>query len=203
VRHIPATFEGRARVNVKNALAAVAASYVSEVSLETIRNGLRSFSTSFYQAPGRLNLLDMGSYRVIVDYCHNPAGMEELSEFVRRMMPSHTTAVIAMPGDRRNEDIAIFGSIAARTFDDFIVREDRNLRGRRPGEVASLMRRALVENGVPEHRVTLIYDELEAAKAAMDRAKQDDLVVLLADRPEEVWETVVARGAQQQQLVQV
>lgn len=203
VRHIPATFEGRARVNIKNALAAVAAAYVSEVSLETIRNGLRSFSTSFYQAPGRLNLVEMGSYRVILDYCHNPAGMEELSEFVRRMMPTHTVAMIAMPGDRRNEDIATFGAIAARTFDDFIVREDRNLRGRRPGEVASLMRQALLDNGVSDQRVSLIYDELEAAKAAMDRARQDDLVVLLADRPEEVWEMVVERNARQQQLVQV
>jgi cyanophycin synthetase len=119
------------------------------------------------------------------------------------MTPSHTTAVIAMPGDRRNEDIAIFGSIAARTFDEFIIREDRNLRGRRPGEVAKLMRQALIDNGVPEHRIALIYDELEAARTAMDRAKQDDLVVLLADRPEEVWETVVTRSAQQQQLVQV
>ncbi|MFW6074528.1 MAG: cyanophycin synthetase, partial [Chloroflexota bacterium] len=55
VNQIPATFEGRARANVKNVLAAVAAAHGLNCSVETIRTGMRSFSTSFYQTPGRLN----------------------------------------------------------------------------------------------------------------------------------------------------
>ena len=105
VRHIPATFEGRARVNIKNALAAVGAAWGSNIALDSIRNGLRTFTTSFFQAPGRLNLLEVGGYRVIVDYCHNVAGLEELAEFVKRMLPHRTVGMIAMPGDRRNEDV--------------------------------------------------------------------------------------------------
>jgi cyanophycin synthetase len=197
VRHIPATFEGRARVNVKNALAASAAAYASDIPLDAIRNGLRTFSTSFFHTPGRLNLLEIGGYRVIVDYCHNPGGMEELAEFVRRLMPTYTIAMLAMPGDRRDEDIQRFGAIAATVFDEVIIREDQHTRGRQPGEVAGILKSALTENGVPEERITVVLDELEAANTALERAGQDQLVVLLADQPAEVWETVVRRNTEQ------
>jgi cyanophycin synthetase len=190
---IPATFEGRARVNVKNALAATAAAYASNISLQTIRTGLRSFSTSFFHSPGRLNLHDAGGYRVIVDYCHNVAGMRELTDFVSRLSPSRALAMISMPGDRRNEDIEQFGAIAAKAFDEIIIREDYHPRGREQGEVAQLLQKALEREGFPSRRISIVLNELEATEEIMRRAEQDDLVVLLADHPEEVWNAVVSR----------
>ena len=83
---IPATFGGRARMNVANALAAAAAAWAAGAHLHDIRQGLRTFSTSFFQAPGRLNLLDVGGVRVVIDYCHNVDGMRQLADFVNRMM---------------------------------------------------------------------------------------------------------------------
>jgi cyanophycin synthetase len=195
VRHIPATFEGRARVNIKNALAAVGAAWGANVPLDAIRNGLRSFSASFFQSPGRLNLLEVGGYRVIVDYCHNVAGIEELAEFVRRMMPTRTLGVIAMPGDRRDDDVVRFGAVAAGMFDEVVIREDANRRGRAPGEIPGILRQTLVENGMPDERISIVPNELEAAGVALDRARHDDLVVLLADKPEQMWELVVKRSS--------
>jgi cyanophycin synthetase len=197
VRHIPATFEGRARVNVKNALAASAAAHASDIPLDAIRNGLRSFSTSFFHTPGRLNLLEVAGARVIVDYCHNPGGMEELADFIRRLMPTYTIGMLAMPGDRRDEDIERFAAIAATVFDEVIIREDVHTRGREPGEVAGILKNALKANGVPDERISVVLDELDAASEALGRAEQDHLVVLLADRPEEVWEMVVRRNSDQ------
>ena len=83
---IPATFGGRARMNVANALAAAAAAWAAGAHLHDIRQGLRTFSTSFFQAPGRLNLVDVGGVRVVIDYCHNVDGMRQLADFVDRMM---------------------------------------------------------------------------------------------------------------------
>jgi cyanophycin synthetase len=194
VRHIPATFEGRARVNIKNALAAVGAAWGSNIPLDAIRNGLRTFTTSFFQAPGRLNLLEVGGYRVIVDYCHNVAGLQELAEFVRRMLPPRTIGMIAVPGDRRNEDIRAFGELAATMFDEFVIREDTNPRGRERGEVAGMLHEALSASGVDDARIATVLNEIEATEAALDIARPDDLVVLLADKPTEVWETAVARS---------
>jgi cyanophycin synthetase len=197
VRHIPATFEGRARVNIKNSLAAVGAAWGSNIPLDAIRNGLRTFTTSFFQAPGRLNLLEGGGYRVIVDYCHNVAGLQELAEFVRRMLPPRTVGMIAVPGDRRDEDIRAFGVIAADMFDEFVIREDTNPRGRARGEVAGILHETLLASGVEAERVSVVLNEIEAASAALDLARPDDLVVLLADKPAEVWETAVARSSRE------
>ena len=83
---IPATFGGRARMNVANALAAAAAAWASGAHLHDIRQGLRTFTTSFFQAPGRLNLVEVAGTRVVIDYCHNVDGMRQLSDFVNRMM---------------------------------------------------------------------------------------------------------------------
>lgn len=67
---LPATFAGRARMNVQNALAATAAAFAAGAPLHDIRQGLRSFTTSYYLSPGRLNEIDVGGVTVIVDYCH-------------------------------------------------------------------------------------------------------------------------------------
>ena len=152
---IPATFGGRARMNVANALAAAAAAWAAGAHLHDIRQGLRTFTTSFFQAPGRLNLLDVGGVRVVIDYCHNVDGMRQLADFVNRMMVDPQTkagrlgtgrgdtrtgraiGVLGIPGDRRDEDQREYGALAAGAFDEVIVREDKNLRGRAPGETAA------------------------------------------------------------------
>ena len=109
---IPATFGGRARMNVANALAAAAAAWAAGAHLHDIRQGLRTFTTSFFQAPGRLNYLEVGGVRVVIDYCHNVDGMRNLADFVSRMMASAPTESGRIgaaaeprrsgPGDRRH-----------------------------------------------------------------------------------------------------
>ena len=50
-----------------------------------IRQGLRTFTTSYYMAPGRLNIMDLDGFRVLVDYAHNPPAVLALGEFVERL----------------------------------------------------------------------------------------------------------------------
>src|SRR5262245_41814175 len=171
---LPATFGGRARMHVANALAAAAAAWANGAHLHDIRQGLRTFSTSFFQAPGRLNQVPLDGYRVFLDYCHNVDGMRRLTEFVDAMMVNsngtersgRAIGVIGIPGDRRDDDHRDYGRIAAGSFDHINVREDRNLRGRKPGESV-----ALVEAGVKDAQkrgarcksVVIVLDEKDAA----------------------------------------
>ena len=85
VHTLPATFEGKARMMVQNAMAAAAAAHAGGAHLHDIRQGLRSFTTSVYQAPGRLNLFDLDGVKVLIDYAHNAAGLEMVGDFVERM----------------------------------------------------------------------------------------------------------------------
>ena len=185
---IPATFEGRLRVNVANAMAATAAALGENIQLEYIRQSLRTFTTSFFQSPGRFNLIEFQGRRVIMDYCHNIAGMESMADFVNRLEPERSIALISIPGDRQDDDIRAFGSLAATTFDELLIREDANRRGRSNGEIASLLKEAAIGAGLPEDKISIVLDETEAVREAVRRSGKDDLVVLLVDKPASSWE---------------
>ena len=198
---MPGTFGGRARMNVANALAAAAAAWASGAHLHDIRQGLRTFTTSFFQAPGRLNLVEVAGTRVVIDYCHNVDGMRQLSDFVNRMMVDPQTrtngktapqpragraiGVIGIPGDRRDQDQREYGALAGTAFDEIIIREDKNLRGRQAGETAANVvdgiRAARADGKARTTRVDKVLDEPSAVKAALRRAQPGDLVVVCAD----------------------
>jgi cyanophycin synthetase len=202
---VPATFGGRARMNVANAMAAAAAALAAGAHVHDIRAGLRSFTTSYEVAPGRLNMFEVDGFRVLVDYCHNAAGMRMLGDFVDRLaeppkggdvVARRRIGVIASPGDRRDKDIRELGEVAADHFDALLVREDRNLRGRQPGEVAELVAagvRAAVARGARCRSLEVVADEMAAAKLALDRANPGDLVVLCADRVDEIVDELQSR----------
>jgi cyanophycin synthetase len=211
VHQLPATFEGRARMMVANALAAAAAAHAAGAHLHDIRQGLRSFSTSIYQAPGRLNLFELNGVKVLIDYAHNAHGLRTVGDFVERMtapapMNGPTglsswsanlrVAVIATPGDRRDDDMRELGEVAAQYFDEIIIREDVNARGRKRGEAAALIMegvRAAIGRGARVGHVEIAVDEMEATRQALDRSRPGDLVVLCVDYATEVWKELERR----------
>ena len=192
---LPATFGGRARMNVQNSLAAAAAAFAAGAPLHDIRQGLRTFSTSYYLSPGRLNEVEVNGVNVIVDYCHNAPGMRMLGDFVDRVGDSlestHELArpsrigVIATAGDRRDEDMRELGDIAAQHFDVVVVREDVALRGRERGETAGLVAEGVRARWRPApaaSRSRWSLDEIDAVRHAMARANPGDLVVICVDQ---------------------
>ncbi|MFV9505945.1 MAG: cyanophycin synthetase [Oscillochloridaceae bacterium umkhey_bin13] len=193
---IPATLEGKARHNVANALAATAIAYAYGVSAEQIRQGLRTFTTSFYQAPGRLNIFDEHPFRVMVDYGHNPAAFAAMRDLVEQLRPAYqrVIGVVSAPGDRREQDIAEVGAIAGTMFDLLILKEDDDRRGRPDGAVRGILRRAAITAGMPEAGILEAESELAAVRRALRSAAPGDLVVLFADNITGVWKEVIYFG---------
>jgi cyanophycin synthetase len=189
---IPATLEGRAAHNVQNAMFAAAMAFSMGLKLENIRHGLRTFDTTFFQAPGRMNIFDEHPFKVILDYGHNAAAVEVMCQLVSRLeVAGRRICVLAAPGDRRDEDIAEVGRIAAGHFDRYIVRRDDGLRGRGPEEVPHLLRDALLEADVPSDKVAVIPDEQAAIEAALCEAQPGDLVLIFADAITRSWKQVI------------
>jgi cyanophycin synthetase len=205
---MPATFGGRARMNVANALAASAA-WASGAHLHDIRQGLRTFTTSFFQAPGRLNLVEVAGYRVVIDYCHNVDGMRQLADFANRMVTEahgrsgRAIGIIGTPGDRRDKDQYDYGYLAATAFDEIIIREDKGLRGRKRGETAANVlagvraARASAVGARTTH-VETILEESAAVRAAFRRARPGDLVVVCADDSVGVYRAAMALASRAQ-----
>jgi cyanophycin synthetase len=192
---LPSTFSGRARMNVQNALAAAAAAFAAGAPLHDIRQGLRTFTTSYYLSPGRLNELEVNGVQVIVDYCHNAPGMRMLGDFVDRVGDSLATTselgrpsrigVVATAGDRRDDDMRELGAIAAQHFDVVVVREDQSLRRRTRGATAALVAegvRASMADGGRCKQLEVVLDEIAAVRHAMSRANAGDLVVVCVDQ---------------------
>jgi len=149
--------------------------------------------------------------RVVIDYCHNVDGMRQLADFVNRMMeepgpahgarPAHPVrsgraiGVIGIPGDRRDQDQRDYGALAATAFDEIVIREDRNLRGRPPGQSAANVAdgiKASRADGARVAKVDRILDEPAAVHAALQRALPGDLVVVCADDAVGVYREAMA-----------
>jgi cyanophycin synthetase len=190
---IPATLDGLAEFNVQNALGAVAMAYAQGVPVNVIRMALSTFTTSFEQSPGRLNVFDGHGFRVILDYAHNPAGLQALGELILKMRPRHRRIIgmINIPGDRRDDDMREMGALATRYFDEIIFREDPARRGRKPGEIVALLAEGALAAGFPEEKITRILDEDEAADVCLSRAQPGDLVVLTPTDVEAMWQQVL------------
>ncbi|WP_270889369.1 cyanophycin synthetase [Pedococcus sp. 5OH_020] len=197
---LPSTFGGTAKFNVANAMAAAGAAFAAGAGLHEIRQGLRTFTTSYYLSPGRMNLVNVHNVDVFVDYCHNAPGMRVLGEFVDGYAAQKTgqsdlgkvsrIGMVSTAGDRRDDDMRELGAIAAHHFDVVVVREDQRLRGRPAGQTAALIAEGakgeIGKEGVRCRQVETVLNEVEAVRHCMARANPGDVVVLCVDQHAEV-----------------
>ena len=189
---IPATIEGRAMHNVQNAMFAAALAYNMGVSLEDIRHGLRTFDSTFFQAPGRMNIYDEHPFKVILDYAHNAAAVKAICGLVDRFeVEGRKIIVLAAPGDRRDQDIRDIAEIAAGHFDHYICRRDDNTRGRDGDEIPVMLKDKLLEEDIHIDAIELIPDEQEATRRALEIANSGDLVLILGDDVKRTWKQII------------
>ncbi len=188
---IPATLEGRALHNVQNAMFAAAMAFSMGIKLDAIRQGLRTFDTTFFQAPGRMNVFDEHPFKVVMDYAHNAHAVGVMADLAQRLdVSGKRVVVVAAPGDRRDEDIVAIAQAVAGKFDHYVVKRDDGLRGRDGDEVPRIIARALEAAGVGKDAVTVIADEQEAVDAALRMGQPGDLLVMFADALARTWKQI-------------
>lgn len=193
---VPVTMGGRAPFMIANALAASLAGFVQGVSIEQIRLALQTFQPSASQIPGRMNLFDMGSFHALVDYAHNPAGYEAVGSFVQNW-PGPSIGVVGAPGDRRDQDLVDLGKLSASIFDQVVIKEDKDTRGRASGEVADLIVEGIAEVESASGELfahTIQLDEADAVNWALDNAPDNGLVVILPEKVSSAISLISARG---------
>jgi cyanophycin synthetase len=188
---IPATLEGRAIHNVQNAMFAAVMAFSLGIKLDAIRQGLRTFDSTFYQAPGRMNVFSEHPFKVLFDYGHNAHAVGMLSDLALRLdVTGRRIVVLAGPGDRRDEDLVAIARAVAGRFDHYICRRDDNLRGRAPDEVPRIQAQTLRAAGVPETSISIIPDEQTAIDAALRMGEPGDLLLVFADALVRSWKQI-------------
>jgi cyanophycin synthetase len=188
---IPATLEGRATHNVQNAMFAAAMGFSLGIKLDAIRQALRTFDSTFYQAPGRMNVFNEHPFKVLFDYGHNAHAVGMMAGLALRLdVTGRRIVVLAGPGDRRDEDLVAIADAVAGRFDHYICRRDDNLRDRAPDEVPRIQAQALKERGVPHSAISIIPDEQEAIEAALRMGEPGDLILIFADALTRSWKQI-------------
>jgi cyanophycin synthetase len=135
---MPVAMGGHARFNIANALAVAAGMLAAGFSLAQITACLSTFVSNSRNNPLRANRFDVRGVTVIVDYAHNPGAYAALGDMARSMAPQKTVAVVAAPGDRRDEDLREVGATCARAF-DIVFAYESETRGRAYGATPDLI----------------------------------------------------------------
>ncbi|WP_158752977.1 cyanophycin synthetase [Dyella sp. S184] len=189
---IPATLEGRALHNVQNAMVAASMAFSLGIKLDAIRQGLRTFDTTFFQAPGRMNVYSEHPFKVLFDYGHNAHAVAVMADLAGRLdVTGRRIVVLAGPGDRRDEDLVAIAEAVAGRFDHYICRRDDALRGRDGDEVPGILARALRATGVPDAAISIIPDEQKAIDAALAMGRSGDLLLVFADALVRSWKQII------------
>jgi cyanophycin synthetase len=188
---IPATLGGLATVNVANAAAAAAAALAYGLAPDVVARALQQFPPGGRGLNrGRLEIHEAPDLTVVIDYAHNAPAVAALGNICRGFQRHPVITVLGLPGDRRDIDLAATAESCRQFSDQVVIREDRDLRGRTPGEVAGLLKRALLVAGLPESRLSVILDEAEAVERTVANAPPGALVLVLYERYAPVLEAV-------------
>jgi cyanophycin synthetase len=80
---------------------------------------------------------------VIVDYGHNAAALDATGAMITKVWGGEPAAAVTLPGDRRDDLVTETAEAIAAWFGKVVVYEDRDKRGRRPGEMQELITSAM------------------------------------------------------------
>lgn len=177
---MPLTLGGLADYNVENLAAAALAAALLDWPLDKVRGALHAFGTLPQHNPGRLQRHLHRGATVLIDYAHNPAGLEQLLAVARSLKPRRLGLLLGQAGDRSDRALAELARVAAGFDPQRVVIKElpHMLRGRAPGEVPAHIERDLREAGLAADRVLHESDEEAAARALLAWAEPGDVIVL-------------------------
>jgi cyanophycin synthetase len=180
LENVPITFGGRAPHMVENALAATAALLASGLTANEVARGLAAFHNESEQNRGRLNVFCANNGFVILDFAHNPAGLDLLLTFGRNFIEGdgRLITVVGTAGDRTDETLRDVGRLAAEKSDYTIFKDTaKYLRGRSRGEIMPIMHEGFEAGGGGP------FEDAEwerpAALRAIEMMRPNDVVALM------------------------
>ena len=184
IREMPLTLAGHAKFNIGNIAASALAAAAMGVSTNVIAETLARFGNARSDNPGRLERWQLADITVLIDYAHNPDGLQLLLASAHAIHPrtpgSRLGLLLGQAGNRTDSAIAELARIAAAFVPARIVIKEiaSMLRGRKPGDVPARLKSALIEANYPPENIAVEAEEFEAARSLLRWAGADDLIVL-------------------------
>lgn len=178
--NFPITFGGKAEFNIANVLPVVLAAHIRNFKIEDVKQALETFVPSAAQTPGRMNMFHFKNFTVMIDYAHNTHGLMAIGKFVKQVEATIKIGVIAGVGDRRDEDTISLGAAAAGIFDEIVIRQDRNLRGRTEQEIIDLILKG-IHSVDANKKVAVFKMERDAINHVIKTAPKGAFITICSD----------------------
>lgn len=179
---MPLTMGGAARYNIANIAGAALAADAMGVPVDAIATVLSRFGAANDDNPGRLQRWTLGDVEVLLDYAHNPDGLRGLLDVASGLRRGGRMGLLlGHAGNRLESDFHALAEVAASAKPDRIWLKDiagDYLRGRASGDVAMILRDALLASGMSEANLPVCLHETLAVRAALAWAQAGDLLVL-------------------------
>jgi cyanophycin synthetase len=192
VDEVPGALGGAAVHQLTNALLAIAAARAIGVPLTVVASDLPRFAP--YANPGRGSLFALRGGHVLVDYGRNPEAISAVAQVTRALWGTRVHALLTLPGDRCDALLRDAARAAARGFPRLTVHEDRDLRGRAPGEVPALVY-AAVRATAPHVACRVERDTVTGLRDALAELQPGHVVVVFYDRLGDVLDVLTEAGA--------
>jgi cyanophycin synthetase len=189
---IPATFGGRFRPAVLNAMFATAVAHGMGIGFEIIRAALGAFESTYATNPGRMNYIPGLPFQLLLTWADGPQALREIADFARDgHARQDRTLVFYSVGNRPDGFIIDSAKAVAGGFTRYVCTEmEEDLRGRQPGEVAHLLARGLREAGVPDEAIRIEPSSSAASRDALATTPAGALLVIESFRPRNVMAEV-------------
>jgi cyanophycin synthetase len=194
VTQLPASLGGLAGFNVENAMFAAAVAYGLGQEPALITRALNGFRSDHVQNPGRLNVYREHPFTVILDYAHNPHGLQAVGEIIDKMpVNGRRIGLFSVRGDDRPVDYASFAEQASKHFDRIIAcAPAKKLWGnRQPEEIVELMMQVLRDAGMRDTQLSAVVDRSEAVDTILNAGQPGDLLYIMAGNAPGLWEKIV------------
>lgn len=185
----PATMQGLARHNIFNALVATGLAYGLGVPLEEISKALKTFHSDFASNPGRLNVFENCPFTVVLDYAHNPEGMEVACDTLAGMeVPGKRVVVLGTAGNRHGDHIERAARVVAGRFDKYLCtrdntysRQDDGSRGFPAAEIPERLVEALRQQGVEAGKIEAVGEFQTAVERSFEFCDRGDMILIFTD----------------------
>lgn len=187
---IPATMNGLLKFNEINALFAVALAWAHGIEPAVIRRALSTFENSVQHNPGRYNFLPGFPFKVMLDYGHNPAALQELCAVVQQQTVTGQRHLLNLKlGNRHRAHLFASAPILSETFDRFVmgcdlkyVQQAPDYAGQHPGQsMLQASREALMAMDVAPEHIVCEENPDQALRKAFAKAQPGDFLVILAE----------------------
>jgi cyanophycin synthetase len=185
IADLPIALGGAARHNVANVLGSCALALGLDAGGHAVRAAIAEFGRDVADNPGRFERYERRGVAALLDFAHNVDALRFQRPVIAAMRAGRPTGhrlvvSFGMAGDRSDDVLdALAGEIAAMQPDRVVLRDEAHyLRGRAPGEVPAVLRRALARRGIAADAVDEASDEREAIARAFAWARPGDVLVV-------------------------